>query len=350
MSVLSIQNVAKQFSKQSDFAIENLSLKIEQKGSLTALVGESGSGKTTLLRMIAGLENPDSGEIHLGEKMLFNKKVNLAPHKRNIGLVFQDYALFPHLTVEKNIAFGLNHLEKKEQVDQISKYLNIVGLEAFRTRYPHELSGGQQQRVALARAMAPEPQLLLLDEPFSNLDGILKKSIRKEIKHIIEQTSITTIFVTHDTVDALSVADDIVVLKDGKILQQGNPEKIYNSPEDIYVAKLFGAVNIIPGAIEGKIINCALGRFEINSIPENISGECIVCVRPQHILLTNKPNETKAQITQISYFGGHHEMDLSINNDISIISSGTDTKGLKNDDTAYISIDSRHIILLQGTR
>lgn len=243
MSILTLTNISKRYSHKAPYAVNQFSLAIKEK-DITVLVGESGSGKTTLLKLIAGLEDPNEGTIDIAGSIMFDQRTNVSAHKRKVGLVFQEYALFPHLTVKQNILFGLDKLSKKEKEERINKYVNIVGLSDYIDRYPHELSGGQQQRVALARALAPEPKILLMDEPFSNLDEILKKQLRNEIKNIIKKLSITAIIVTHDTKDALALADQVVVLKDGQVLQTDNPETIYFKPVDTYVAQLFGEINI----------------------------------------------------------------------------------------------------------
>lgn len=207
------------------YTIKDISFEIKS-GSLVAIVGESGSGKSTTLRVLAGLERPEMGEIRVGNQVFYDAKTDLLPEQRKLGMVFQDYALFPHLTVEKNIGFGLGKISKKEKQNQVKKMLELVDLEGLEKRYPHELSGGQQQRVALARALAPAPKILLLDEPFSNLDAHLHDKIRKELTAIIRKIGTTTIFVTHDQRDAHESADHVIVMADGKIVKQGLPKEI----------------------------------------------------------------------------------------------------------------------------
>lgn len=188
-----------------------------QEGEIVAVLGSSGSGKSTLLRLLCGLEVPNSGEVKIDEKTLCNRKQFVSCEKRNVGMVFQDYALFPHMNVEKNIAFGLKNYSKSAKKNRIETMLNLVNMPEKQYAYPHELSGGQQQRIALARALAPEPSILLLDEPFSNLDTDLKMRIRQELRTIMKQTQITSIFVTHDYDDAKAIADRIVYLENGQI-------------------------------------------------------------------------------------------------------------------------------------
>ena len=185
---------------------------------MVCILGESGSGKSTALRLIAGLEIPKEGSILINEKCVVDSSAFVLPEKRDVGMVFQDYALFPHMTISENIGFGLKKMNRKEKKHRISKMLELVHLEDYAHRYPYELSGGQQQRVAIARAVAPEPSLLLLDEPFSNLDAHLQGKIRKELNHIIRKTGITSIFVTHDMEDATSIADKIITIEKGEIV------------------------------------------------------------------------------------------------------------------------------------
>lgn len=206
-----IRNLTFKYKNSKSNLLENFNLKIE-KGQIVALLGPSGSGKSTILRLISGLEVPDDGEIMLDDRFLFKKGTFIEPEKRGIGMVFQDYALFPHMTVEKNVLFGVKNIDRKEREILLDKVLDLVDMKDFKKRYPHELSGGQQQRIAIARALAPNPALLLLDEPFSNLDANLKLKIRNEIKDILKKSKATSIFVTHDIDDAKEVADRIVLL------------------------------------------------------------------------------------------------------------------------------------------
>ncbi len=234
--LLEIQEVQKKFNNGNVIALNNVSLNLEQ-GNILAVVGESGSGKTTLIRLVAGLETLDKGEIIINNKIVSSNSIFTEPQDRKVGMVFQDYALFPHFTVFDNIAYGISKLSgKKERVEEV---LHIVGLEGLGKRYPHELSGGQQQRVALARALAPKPELLILDEPFSNLDIILRNKLREDLLKILKETKSTVIFVTHDIKDALLISDDILVLQKGIVLQKGKTKEVYKKPNCKYVSLLF---------------------------------------------------------------------------------------------------------------
>lgn len=212
-----INGLSFRYKNAKEDSLVNFNLDIE-KGTVVCILGESGSGKSTALRLIAGLEIPKEGSILINEKCIVDSSTFVLPEKRDVGMVFQDYALFPHMTISENIGFGLKKMNRKEKKHRISKMLKLVHLEDYAHRYPYELSGGQQQRVAIARAVAPEPSLLLLDEPFSNLDAHLQGKIRKELNHIIRKTGITSIFVTHDMEDATSIADKIITIEKGKIV------------------------------------------------------------------------------------------------------------------------------------
>ena len=237
--ILQLKKLTKTFSKGKVKALNAISFSLH-KGKILAVVGESGSGKTTLIRLITGLETQDYGTIAFKNNVLSSDSIFIEPEKRNIGMVFQEYALFPHFTVFDNVAFGISG-NKKECVAEV---LDLVALKGFEKRFPHELSGGQQQRVALARALAPKPELLILDEPFSNLDVILRQQLRSDIKKILKKTNTTAIFVTHDIKDALKISDEILVLQKGNLLQYGNTEEIFKNPNCEYVSLLFDAYKI----------------------------------------------------------------------------------------------------------
>ncbi|WP_299391777.1 ABC transporter ATP-binding protein [uncultured Gelidibacter sp.] len=236
--MLTINALSKSFDKGRNYAIENVTFNLKA-GQVCAIVGESGSGKTTLVRLIAGLERPDHGSIVMGDKVIASLDKFVQPEKRKIGLVFQEYALFPHLTILDNVLYGISKMKHKKQRAQ--EMLELVGLGDLGKRYPHQLSGGQQQRVALARALAPEPSLLILDEPFSNLDTMLRTQLRNEVFDIIKKTGVTVLFVTHDTQDALSVADEILILQKGRVIQKDVATNLYVKPNTLYVASLFGS-------------------------------------------------------------------------------------------------------------
>lgn len=228
---IEIQNMSFSYSNSSANAVESFTLTVN-KGEVISILGRSGSGKSTILRLIAGLEMPKGGSFTLGDNKMFDNQTFVQPEKRGIGMVFQDYALFPHMTVEDNVLFGLPKMSRKEKLKRVKEVLELVELEDYEKRYPHQLSGGQQQRVALARAIAPQPELILLDEPFSNLDTDLLVKIREDLRRILKKANTTAIFVTHNQNDAHVLADRIVKIKDGVIDQVGRPCDLLGSLTD----------------------------------------------------------------------------------------------------------------------
>jgi len=276
--MLTIKSLSKSFDKGKNYAIEDVSFNLKA-GHVCAIVGESGSGKTTLVRLIAGLERPDHGSISIGGKLIASLDKFVQPEKRKIGLVFQEYALFPHLSILDNILYGISKVKNKKQRAQ--EMLDLVGLDDMGKRYPHQLSGGQQQRVALARALAPEPSLLILDEPFSNLDTMLRTQLRNEVFEIIKKTEVTVLFVTHDTQDALSVADEILILQNGKVIQKDVAANLYVKPNTLYVASLFGSTVHINKNLQNafrcplKETCChAIRNEKIKVSPSSVDSDC----------------------------------------------------------------------------
>lgn len=225
---IKISNLNFKYKNSNTPTILDLTFNIN-KGDVVSIFGQSGSGKSTILRLLAGLETPKQGTIEIDNRIMVDDKTFVLPEKRGVGMVFQDYALFPHMTVEANVMFGLSKMTKTEKSNRIGEVLSLVGMEDYKKRYPYELSGGQQQRIALARAIAPKPSLLLLDEPFSNLDSDLQSKIRGDLKEILEKAGITSIFVTHDKEDSLAIADMVIVLEKGKIIKTGEANKIFKA-------------------------------------------------------------------------------------------------------------------------
>jgi len=246
-TLVKFENISKRFGKVK--AVDQLSFDLKEAEIITVL-GESGSGKSTLLRLLAGFEKPEEGKIQYANEILSSNNIFVPPHKRKFGMVFQDFALFPHLNVEQNIGFAIEGNAKHERVKELLRSVNLVDIAK---RYPHELSGGQQQRVAMARALSIEPELLLLDEPFSSLDQSVRFMLRREVERVIRAYRKSALIVTHDSVDALDLADRILILKNGKLEQFGTPAEVLNSPSSIYVAGLFGPVNIIKSKSDSEI-------------------------------------------------------------------------------------------------
>lgn len=302
MPILTLKDVTKKYRNAAQFAVDSISLSVE-KGEILALVGESGSGKTTLLRLIAGLEHPDRGTIVLDDKIIVEGRQSLPANLRRVGMVFQDYALFPHMNIWQNIAYGLSKIPKNERAQRISDTLKLVDLNEDTSKFPHHLSGGQQQRVALARAIAPQPEILLLDEPFSNLDSILRDQVREEIKAIIKKLGITAILVTHDTKDALSAADKIVVLNKGMLLQNARPEDLYEKPATPYVAQLFGKYTSLSALTRASGYLLAFGTLSVGETV-NDRQKVQLFFRPENTIIVDlKYAQLKGQIEAINYQG-----------------------------------------------
>ncbi len=258
-------------------AVEALSLTVEP-GEIVCLLGQSGCGKTTLLRVVAGLESPDRGSVLLGGRALVGPGLFLPPEQRGVGMVFQDYALFPHLTILENIRFGLSRLDPAKAQATALQALERVGLAHAANDYPHTLSGGQQQRVALARALAPRPGLLLMDEPFSNLDQRLRERVRGQTMELLRENGATGLVVTHDPVEAMLIADRIALMQQGRLVQMGAPEDLYERPGTLFAARYFCDLNEIPGVVRSARASTALGDFDAPGLTD---GPCVVCIRPQ---------------------------------------------------------------------
>ncbi|MGD1808900.1 ABC transporter ATP-binding protein [Dapis sp. BLCC M126] len=265
--ILHLESVNKQFSRTTTPAVQNVNLTLYQ-GDILGLLGPSGCGKTTLLRIIAGFEQPQSGIVTINGQVVAGRHDWVVPEKRNVGMVFQDYALFPHLTVAKNIAFGLHNSGKKSTTQinhQVGDVLELVGLSGLENRYPHELSGGQQQRVALARALAPSPALVLLDEPLSNLDVQVRIRLRQELRDILKSAGTSGIIVTHDQEEAMAISDRVAVMRGGCVEQFGTPEDIYTEPASKFVAEFVTQANFVPARRHNQVWETELGAFELTN-------------------------------------------------------------------------------------
>jgi len=263
-------------------ALDGVSLLIEP-GEVVCLLGHSGCGKTTLLRIAAGVEAPTSGRVLMDGREVSGPDVFVPPERRGIGLMFQDYALFPHLTILENVMFGLRDLAAKEAETSARRALSRVGLDRYAAEYPHILSGGEQQRVALARSIAPRPGVLLMDEPFSNLDRRMRDVIRDETIAILRETGATTIVVTHDPEEAMMIADRIVLMRSGQIVQEGSAEEIYRRPVDLFAARFFCDFNEVEGVAQGGRVSTPMGMFAAPDLPDGMGA--IVCIRPHGVRL-----------------------------------------------------------------
>jgi iron(III) transport system ATP-binding protein len=301
--ILNVEGVTKQFIGNQTPAVNQVSFSLTQ-GELLGLLGPSGCGKTTLLRIIAGFEQANAGKVELAGQCMTGGNSGLPPEKRNTGMVFQDYALFPHLNVADNLAFGLKTKQPRPNRAQIkarvAEVLNLVGLNGLEQRYPHELSGGQQQRVALARALAPQPALILLDEPLSNLDVQVRERLRHEVRSILKSTNTAGIFVTHDQEEAMAIADKIAVMREGKLEQIGTPEQIYSQPASKFVAEFVTQANFVNAKKEGNLWQTELGTWEILTPVTLNSGELMF--RQEDVKL--EPDERATTIIQEREFLG----------------------------------------------
>jgi iron(III) transport system ATP-binding protein len=304
--MIRLQGVSKSFGAIE--AVRDLDLELT-KGKILALLGPSGCGKTTTLRLLAGFESPDTGEIEIAGRPVAGRGASVAPEKRRVGMVFQDYALFSHLTVAKNVAYGLKGVfGGKKREARVAEVLGLARLDGLEDRMPHELSGGQQQRVALARALAPEPAVVLLDEPFSNLDAALRSEMRSEMREILKAAGATAVFVTHDQAEALSFADEVAVMFNGKIAQVAPPEDLYHRPATREVAEFVGEANFVPGTAEDGRLRCALG-----DVPA--CGECMgnveAMLRPEALHLrtpTNGEDDGAGATVIAREFYGHDQL------------------------------------------
>ena len=299
--IIRARSVAKSYGSEKVLSDFNLDI---WNGSIVGILGISGSGKTTALRLLAGFDKPDSGIIEMRDKVISSKETFMPPEERNIGMVFQDYALFPHLNVEKNIAFGLSRDEIKS--GRLQEVLSMCNLEIYRNKFPQELSGGQQQRVSLARALAPKPEVILLDEPFTSLDAHMARDLREEVVSLLRQTETTALIVTHDQEEALSVCDVVSVLENGSVIQSATPQEIYLNPVSQTVANSVGDPNILKGfSIDGRV-ETSLGTFVTA-----YNGALDVSIRPECIELL-LDSEGSYVVKECTFYG--HDQVISFQN------------------------------------
>ena len=300
-TVLQLQDVTRQYPQQSVPAINQISLQLH-RGELLALLGPSGCGKTTLLRTIAGFETPDRGWIALGQQSVCGQGVTVPPERRDVGIVFQDYALFPHLCVIDNVSFGLKHLSRHRRMPNgqirtlAQEAIQLVGLAGLERRYPHELSGGQQQRVALARALAPRPSLVLLDEPFSNLDVQVRLYLRQEVRNILKGVGASGIFVTHDQQEALAIADRVAVMRDGQIEQLASPEEIYEQPASRFIADFVTQANFLEAQWSPEGWQTALGIMDTAMIHPTDATQGTLMLRQEDLCLKAVESESESVV------------------------------------------------------
>jgi iron(III) transport system ATP-binding protein len=309
MKILEAKQLGKRYKGAARWAVSNFSAVIRQ-GEIIALLGESGCGKTTILRLISGFETPDAGELYLHDKPVAGKNTFVEPEQRGVGIVFQDYGLFPHKTIEQNIRFGLFRKSGDEIRSRMQEVTKLTGLEGLEKRYPHQLSGGQQQRVAIARAIAPNPAILLFDEPFSNIDSKRREQLRREIKNILNSAGITAIFVTHDTRDVMAIADRVFLLRNGVTIQEGTPAEIYQQPRNRYAAEFFGKTNIIAAATTEDGYILPFGKLTSPTPPTKSGQQVNLSIRPDAFDIRNQkaPDTITAEIVNVHFFGDYQEL------------------------------------------
>ncbi|MBX1885598.1 ABC transporter ATP-binding protein [Campylobacter peloridis] len=297
MQVLKIKNLHKSFSNVE--VLKGISFDLKE-GEILSILGESGCGKSSLLGCIAGFFEINDGEIYIDEKLVASKNLYLTPQQRDVGVLFQDYALFPHLNVKENICFGISHLNKNEQNQRLKELLDILNLNELLCRYPNELSGGQAQRVALARTIITRPKLVLFDEPFSNLNHTLSVKMRKEIKNILKEHKLSAIFVTHDKEDAFYLSDNIALIKDGKILDYGSAKELFYKPKSIDSACFLGEAFFIEPSIVTDI--------KFKEYLQNKNG----ILRPSDIQISKNQTSLKASVLECVFYGDFYELSVSL--------------------------------------
>ena len=334
--MIRLDGVSKHFDRVA--AVDETSFCVE-RGEVVALLGPSGCGKTTLLRLVAGFERPDVGTVEVAGRAVSGRGSWVPPEKRRVGMVFQDYALFPHLTVAENVGFGL---PRRARAGRVSELLAIVGLDTLDARYPHQLSGGQQQRVALARALAPAPELVLLDEPWSNVDPSLRESLRAEVTEIIRPLGITVVLVTHDREEAFSVADRIALMRNGKVVQEGTPEDLYFAPSSRWAAAFVGAGNVLTGRVAGGLVETPIGAFPANGASTALAAD--VLVRPE--LLELQPDPAGAGEVVAREFRGHDVFYRVLLDGVELVSHRPSTEVVPLGSRVSIRLHDGHVPVL----
>jgi len=301
--ILVCNNISKSYGEEN--VVNNLSLSLSE-GEIISVLGASGCGKTTLLRLIAGFERLDKGNIELENKPVSTSQKHAPPENRNIGMVFQEYSLFPHMNVAQNIIFGLQGYSTSEKQVRLQEVLDLIHLSGFENRYPDELSGGQQQRIALARTLAPKPEIILLDEPFSNLDALTRKEMVTDMNKIILESKAASILVTHDREEAFAIADTLAVMVEGEIVQIDKPNNVYDLPNSIKVAKLVANCSFLEGRIKRDSVNTIIGSFHYLTVAANISEnqKVQILIHPEDFLMTYDPNGAFKVISR-EYRGSH---------------------------------------------
>ena len=342
-TAITIKNLTKRFGDNA--AVNNVSLNIES-GSFLTLLGPSGCGKTTLLRCVAGLEDPDGGEIYIGDKLVFSydKGISLPSGKRDLGLVFQNYALWPHMKVAQNMEFALEikKFPRSEIKQRVKQSLEEVQMGGYEDRYPREMSGGQQQRIALARMLAYRPAVFLMDEPLSNLDARLRMDMRAELKHLHYAAGATTIYVTHDQVEALTMSTTIAIMKEGVLQQVDNPDRVYHFPANLFVADFIGnpKVNLVEGKVEKKGV-VRICDFLVPVDTFQTSGDIVLAVRPEDIAISTKPEKDAIEFSAYSVLpAGADTTIIAQRGDLSLTVRVSGISHIKMDDKIWLTFDA----------
>ena len=350
---ITIKNLTKRFGDV--VAIQNFSLTIDP-GTFLTLLGPSGCGKTTLLRCVAGLEEPEGGEIFIGDKLVFSfeRGISVPPGQRDLGLVFQNYALWPHMKVYQNMAFALEiqKLSKSEIAKRIQASLAEVKMEGFEDRYPREMSGGQQQRIALARMLAYRPKVFLMDEPLSNLDARLRMDMRSEIKRLHHVSGATTIYVTHDQVEALTMSTNIAVMREGVLQQLDTPDRVYHYPANLFVADFIGnpKVNLLEGSVDGNN-SVRVGDFRVAVSTYGAMGQVVVAMRPEDIAITTEPQSDSVEFMAYSVLpSGADSTIVAHRGEIEMTVKVTGISTIKMDDKIWLKFDPQALNLYNKER
>jgi iron(III) transport system ATP-binding protein len=344
-SVLELRSVSCAYD-QNHPAVRDISFSVRE-GELLCLLGPSGCGKTTILRAIAGFEPVRSGEIFLSGRLVSSSSHTVPTEERRVGMVFQEYALFPHLRVVDNIALGLRDLTRPERAERVQEMLRLIGLEAFGRRYPHELSGGQQQRVALARALARRPVVLLLDEPFSNLDPDMAGRMRQDLSDLLRRMNTTTVLVTHDHDEAFAMADRIAVLNEGRLEQIDSPEQIYHVPATPFVADFVGQADFIPGLVQDGRVRTELGDFP-NTLAAAEGTQLVVMIRPDDIhLIPNR--DAGARIVSRQFRGSENLYAVRLGSGQVVHGSESSTTIYREGTAVDIRVSATHTVLFPAS-
>ncbi|RUO44933.1 ABC transporter ATP-binding protein [Idiomarina aquatica] len=328
--------------------VDQLSIALEP-GDIGCLMGPSGCGKTTVLRAIAGFNPVSAGEISLHGDVVSSPSLSLPTEQRKVGMMFQDFSLFPHLNVADNIRFGIEHLSTSAQDARIKELLQRIDLSGYQKRYPHELSGGQQQRVALARALAPKPQLMLLDEPFSSLDAELRELLAQDVRQLLKEEGITALLVTHDQQEAFAMADKAGVMYAGQLLQWNTPYELYHEPEHQLVADFIGRGVLLQGQIREHRLHCAFGVIDHEILCDQGDHDVTFLVRPDDVLITDKKDsKLTAIVTGRGFRGSHYLYTLELPDTSQVLAVGPSHQALKNGTQVGIDVDFDHLVVFDS--